>query len=45
MSAPQPDLRVHRLASPVAPSRHRFDLDGVVGVACALMLPLALLFI
>jgi len=45
MSAPRPDPRVHRLASPLAPSRQRFDLDGVVGVACALMLPLALLFV
>lgn len=30
---------------PLAPSAPRLDVDGVVGIACMLMLPLALLFV
>lgn len=30
---------------PISPSRRRLDIDGVVGIACALMLPVALLLL
>ena len=31
-------------ASPIAPTRHRFDVDSFVGLACVVLLPIALWF-